>query len=98
MCFAHPILTFQKLSNIKNQFLYKKVCRILKLKFLLSFLYCFVACQADPGPKKQLRVKKQIIDKSVTDIYKPYLDILFIIDDSPPLEYDNCAKFYGKKC
>ena len=86
MCFAHLIPIFQKLSNIKNQFLYKKVCRILKLKFLLSFLYCFVACQVDPSPKKQPRIKKQIINKSVTDTHKPFVDILFIIDDSVSMD------------
>ena len=85
MCFAYPISIFQP-SNIKNQFLPKKAWRILKLKFLFSLLYCFVACQVDPSPKKQPRVKKQIIDKSVTDTYKPFVDILFIIDDSRSMD------------
>ena len=52
-----------------------------RLKIIITFL-CFMGCQGDPGQKNQVPVTKQIINESVTDIYTPAVDILFIIDNS----------------
>ena len=46
------------------------------------FFFCLLACQADPSPKKVPLLKRQVINKSVNDNYKPFLDILFVIDSS----------------
>lgn len=54
-----------------------------KHNWLLFYcFFCLAACQADPSPRKQSYVKKQIINKSVKNIYNTSVDILFIIDDS----------------
>ena len=56
------------------------------LVFILLPFFCLISCQADPSSKKVTLVERQVVNKSVKDRYKPFLDILFVIDSSGSMD------------
>ena len=72
--------------RIKGKVMFSNTVSFLNALAGSLFFFCLLACQADPSPKKVPLLKRQVINKSVNDNYKPFLDILFIIDDSGSMD------------
>ena len=56
----------------------------MRTVIVFFYCFCFMGCQVDPGSKKETHLEKLV--STLTNVYNPAVDILFIIDDSGSME------------